>query len=35
LCTLEASVGDRLIATGRTGQKILKRNKIGQLLKQP
>jgi fluoroacetyl-CoA thioesterase len=35
LCTLEASVGDRLIATGRTGQKILKRTRIEQLLKQP
>jgi fluoroacetyl-CoA thioesterase len=32
-CSYEARVGNRLIATGQTGQKILKREKIVQLFK--
>lgn len=31
ICRFEAHVGERLIATGRTGQKILKREKINRL----
>jgi fluoroacetyl-CoA thioesterase len=31
LCSYEAKVGDRLIATGKTGQKILKREKLNKL----
>jgi predicted thioesterase len=30
-CTIEARVGDRLIATGKTGQKMLKRERLNQL----
>ena len=30
-CTFTAYVGDRLIASGRTGQKILKKDKLEQL----
>ena len=30
-CTFTAHCGDRLIASGRTGQKILKRDKLDQL----
>ncbi len=33
LCALEVKVGDRLIATGVTGQKILKKSKIAGLLR--
>lgn len=33
-CFYEAKVGDRLIAIGRTGQKILKKEKIKQLFRQ-
>jgi fluoroacetyl-CoA thioesterase len=32
ICTYEVSVGERLIAEGETGQKILKKEKINQLL---
>ena len=32
ICTYEARVGERLIATGETGQKILKKEKINKLL---
>src|SRR6476620_5700569 len=35
ICTYTASVGDRLVAEGETGQKILKREKINQLLRIP
>ena len=35
ICTYSASVGDRLVAEGETGQKILKREKINQLLRIP
>jgi len=35
LCFYEAKVGDRLIAIGKTGQKILKREKINKLLSAP
>ncbi len=35
ICTYEAKVGDRIIATGKTGQKILKHEKISQLFKKP
>lgn len=31
ICTFEAKVGNRIIATGETGQKILKKEKINQL----
>lgn len=32
ICSFEAKVGERLIATGRTGQKILKKEKLDKLL---
>lgn len=32
VCRVEAVVGTRLIATGKTGQKILKREKLNRLL---
>jgi len=32
ICLFEARVGKRLIATGRTGQKILKKEKLNRLL---
>ncbi|ALJ00341.1 thioesterase family protein [Rufibacter tibetensis] len=32
-CEITVSIGDRLIATGQTGQKILKKEKIHRLLK--
>lgn len=31
VCNIEARVGDRLVATGTTGQKVLKKEKIKQL----
>jgi fluoroacetyl-CoA thioesterase len=34
LCSYKAQVGGRLIATGKTGQKILKKEKIEKLLMQ-
>jgi len=34
VCTYEARVGDRLIATGETGQKIIKRDKIAALFQK-
>lgn len=34
LCFYEAKVGDRLIAVGKTGQKILTREKIDKILKK-
>ncbi len=33
ICSFTALVGDRIIATGRTGQKILKKEKLGRLMK--
>jgi len=33
-CSFKAYVGERLIASGRTGQKILKKDKINQLFNQ-
>jgi len=33
ICIIEAKVGDRIIATGRTGQKMLKREKLKELFK--
>jgi len=33
-CSYEARVGERLIATGRTGQRVLKRGKIEKLFGQ-
>jgi hypothetical protein len=33
ICQFKALVNDRLIAKGRTGQKILKKEKINQLFK--
>jgi fluoroacetyl-CoA thioesterase len=35
ICSYEARVADRLIATGKTGQKILPRNKIARLFTRP
>jgi fluoroacetyl-CoA thioesterase len=32
MCTFEASVGNRLVATGRTGQKIIKRERLAGIL---
>lgn len=34
ICAYQAKVGSRLIASGKTGQKILKREKIERLFKQ-
>lgn len=31
ICTIEACVGDRVVATGRTGQKMLKKNKLKEI----
>jgi len=33
-CTYEARVGDRVIATGKTGQRVLKRERIKKIFKQ-
>jgi predicted thioesterase len=33
ICSIEAKVGDRVIATGKTGQKMLKREKLSQLFR--
>jgi predicted thioesterase len=33
ICTIEAKVGDRMIAIGKTGQKMLKREKLRELFK--
>ncbi len=33
ICTFEARVGERVVATGETGQKILKKEKLNKLLK--
>lgn len=33
ICVIEAKVGDRIIATGKTGQKMLKREKLSQLFR--
>jgi fluoroacetyl-CoA thioesterase len=35
ICTFEAKVGERLIANGKTGQKILKREKIEKIFGKP
>jgi len=35
ICNYEARVNDKLIAVGKTGQKILKREKIAQIFKKP
>ena len=35
ICNIEAKVGDRLIATGKTGQKMLKKEKLKQLFTPP
>lgn len=35
ICSVEAYAGNRLIATGKTGQKILKLEKIKKLFKMP
>ncbi|MBK0404779.1 hypothetical protein I5M27_17435 [Adhaeribacter sp. BT258] len=35
ICTYEAKVGERLVATGETGQKILKKKKLQRLLQKP
>lgn len=34
ICSFEASVGSRLVAVGKTGQKIMKKEKISRLFKQ-
>jgi fluoroacetyl-CoA thioesterase len=33
ICSIEAKVGERIIATGKTGQKMLKRDKLRELFK--
>ncbi|HTH57993.1 MAG TPA: hypothetical protein VL728_18225 [Cyclobacteriaceae bacterium] len=33
ICLIEAKVGDRVVATGKTGQKMLKREKLSQLFR--
>lgn len=33
ICSIEAKVGDRIIATGKTGQKMLKKEKLKELFK--
>lgn len=33
ICSYQAYVGDRLVAAGKTGQKILKKNKLERLFK--
>jgi fluoroacetyl-CoA thioesterase len=33
ICTIEAKVGDRIIAVGKTGQKMLKKEKLRELFK--
>ena len=33
ICTIEAKVGNRIIATGKTGQKMLKKEKLGELFR--
>lgn len=35
ICAFEASVNGRIIATGKTGQKILSREKIAKIFAQP
>lgn len=35
ICSFEATVNGRIIATGKTGQKILSREKIGKLFTKP
>lgn len=35
ICSFEASVNGRIIATGKTGQKILSREKIAKIFAQP
>ncbi|MFM8744019.1 MAG: thioesterase family protein [Cytophagales bacterium] len=35
ICNIEAKAGHRIIATGKTGQKMLKNEKLIQLLKPP
>lgn len=34
ICSYEARVGDRLIATGKTGQKVLKREMISRIFRE-
>jgi len=34
ICTIEARVSDRIIATGKTGQKMLKKEKLNALFRQ-
>lgn len=34
ICSFTAKVGDRLIAEGRTGQKILKKEKVNRMMEQ-
>ena len=34
ICTLEVSTGKRLVAKGRTGQKVLKRSKLQKIFQQ-
>ena len=33
ICTIEAKVGDRIVALGKTGQKMLKKEKLKELFK--
>jgi predicted thioesterase len=34
ICSIEASAGDRTIATGKTGQKMLKKEKLNPLFRK-
>lgn len=35
ICHYQARIGDRLVAIGKTGQKILKREKLNRLMEKP
>jgi fluoroacetyl-CoA thioesterase len=35
ICSIEARVNDRLVATGKTGQKMLTRDKLSRIFKHP
>src|SRR4051794_41182577 len=35
ICSIEARVGDRLVATGKTGQKMLKKNRLKEIFTRP
>lgn len=35
ICDIEVRAGDRLVATGKTGQRMLKREKLDSIFKKP